>query len=141
MNRNRKKPKICPVEGWIEIVERFLRLHKNETDIYDRPLAIYYDKKTNSIRNITDFMVTTKMQELAKELYQMDDKELQSFLCHSLQVGGCCALYSQGVQKEHIQQILHWKSDSSEEYLRDLSCIAEQQIMAMCAVNEIPNFM
>ena len=76
MNRNWKKPKICPVEGWIAIIERFLRLHKdeNENDLLDRPLTIFYDKKTNSIKNITDFMVTTEMRELAKELYQMDDE-------------------------------------------------------------------
>ena len=141
MNRNWKKTKSYPVEGWIEIIERFLRLHKNETDILDRPHAIFYDKKTNSIKNITDFMVTTEMRELAKELYQMDDKELQSFLCHSLRVGAYCALYSQGMPKEHIKRILRWKSNSWEEYLRDLLSIAEQQIMAMCAADEIPNFM
>ena len=45
-------------------------------------------------------MLRPKIQELPKELYQMDNKELQSFLCHSLREGACCALYSQGVPKE-----------------------------------------
>ena len=47
MKRNWKKPKICPVEGWIEIIERFLRLHKdeNENDLLDRPLASFMIKK------------------------------------------------------------------------------------------------
>ena len=81
------------------------------------------------------------MQELAKELYHMNDTELKSFSCHSLRVGACCALYSQGVSKAEIKRILRWKSDSWEDYLRDLSCIAERQIAAMCEADEIPNFL
>ena len=139
MNRNKKKPKICPVEALIRIVQRFLRLHQKE--VYDLPLAIYFDSQTNSIKNITDSLVTNEMRELAKELYHMDDTELKSFSCHSLRVGACCALYSQGVSKAEIKRILRWKSDSWEDYLRDLSCIAERQIAAMCDADEIPNFL
>ena len=139
MNRNLKKK--YPVEGWIEIVELFLWLHKNKTDIYDCPLSIYYNKTMNSIKNITDFIVSTEMWELAKEPYQMDNKEPKSLLCHLLQVGACCALYSQGVQKEEIKQIKWWKIDSWEEYLCNLLCITEQQIMTMCKADEIPNFL
>lgn len=91
MNRNRKKPKIYSAEALIRILQRFLCLHQKE--IYDLPLAIYYDLQTNSIKNITDSLVTNEMRELANKLYHMDDTELKSFSCHLLQVGACCAFY------------------------------------------------
>ena len=137
MNRNKKKPKIYPVEAWIRIVQHFLQLQKLEPQ--NLPLSIYYDPYSNSIKNITNFLVTEVMRKLAKEFYDIDAEELKSFSCHSLWVGACCALYSHGVPKKEIKQIIHWKSDSWQDYLRDLSYIAEQQITTMCKANKIPN--
>ena len=124
MNHNRKKPKICPVEAWIRIVQRFVRLHESEPQ--NIPLSIYFDPHSNSIKNITNSLVTEVMRELAKELYDMNAEELKSFSCHSLRVSVCCVLYSQGVSKEEIKRILCWKSDSWQDYLPDSSCIAEK---------------
>ena len=42
--RNTAHPHLCPVEDWLDIVERFLRLVG--PDVTDRPLAIYRCDKT-----------------------------------------------------------------------------------------------
>ena len=82
MNRNKKKPKIFPVEAWICIVQLSLQLHKLEPQ--NLPLSIYFDPYSNSIKNITNSLVTEVMREPVKELYNMDTEELKSFSCHSL---------------------------------------------------------
>ena len=48
--RNKTHPHLCPVEDWLDIVERFLRLVG--PDVTDRPLAIYKCDKTKKILNI-----------------------------------------------------------------------------------------
>ena len=64
MNSNRKKPKICPVEALIQIVQIFLCLHCKE--INDLPLSIYYNPNTKSIKILPNLLSQTKYENLQR---------------------------------------------------------------------------
>ena len=88
----------------LRICKRFVLLRGNKID--NAPLAIYRDKATGRVFNITSTDVVNSMRSIARAVYNLDDDELQLFTCHSIRVGACCTLFSQGFDTAQIKKIL-----------------------------------
>ena len=121
--RNNTHPHLCPVEDWLDIVERFLRLVGPA--VTDRPLAIYKCEKTKKILNICSDDLKKLMRFIVRKTYDITDKkELNKFTNHSIQVGACCILQSQKESDSFIQSALRWKSDTLKMYFCNLTSVA-----------------
>ena len=121
--RNAKFPHLCPVEDWLDIVERFLRLLG--LTVTDQPLAIYKCVKTNKVLNICSNDSKKLMQKIVSTTYNITDKEeLKKFTNHSLRVGACCILQAEKKPDSFIQSTLRWRSDTWKMYCRNLNCVA-----------------
>ena len=85
---------LCPVEDWLDIVERFLCLLG--PTVTHRPLAIYKCEKSNKFFNICSDNSKKLMQKIVRTTYEITDKtELSKFTNHSLRVGACCILQAE----------------------------------------------
>ena len=120
---NKTHPHLCPVEDWLDIVERFLRLVGPA--VTDRPLAIYKCEKTKKILNICSDDSKKLMRLIVRKTYDITDKkELNKFTNHSIRVGACCILQSRKASDSFIQSTLRWKSDTWKMYCRNLTSVA-----------------
>ena len=121
--RNKQFPHLCPVEDWLDIVDRFLRLLG--PTVTDRPLAIYKCEKSNMILNICSNDSKKLMQKIVRTTYEITDKaELNKFTNHSLRVGACCILQAEKKSDSFIQNALRWRSDTWKMYCRNLTSVA-----------------
>ena len=66
--------------------------------------------------------------------------QLALWSSHSLRVGACTTLYSQGFTEMEIKSLLRWKSNAFMTYLRNLAVTSRRHNIAMNDANEIPNF-
>ena len=108
------------------LIERYIRLIG-----YNRPevlLAIYRNSATSTIHTIVSADISTKMRELAKSVYNIQDKkDLDRWSSLSLRVGACQILYATGYHAFEIKALLRWKSDSFIDYLRDIAWMARKR--------------
>ena len=94
----------------------------------DMPLAIYNDiKKKKKVNYINDINIKEILQEAAKHVYNISNKEdLMKFTSHSIRVMACVILHAQNMSTEDIKFRLRWRSDSFRMYLRNITEIAER---------------
>ena len=138
-SRNRENPKDCSVENWLDVAERFIELCGD--NVYDRPLAVYLNER-GRVCNICDDDASNYIRQAAKEVYEItDEAELNKrFTCHSLRVGACNALVSQGYAPDEIQKLLRWRSESWKDYVRDLTVLQKKHNEAINNCKNIPFF-
>jgi hypothetical protein len=137
--RNETNPKCCYVIHAISIIQRFLRLvGQNKLDV---PLAVY-SHPDHGVVFITEKEITQTFRALACEVYNLDPKsEKIKFSSHSLRVGACVLLHSQGFTHIQIKFLLRWKSDAFMEYLRNVPLLSHQQNQAVAFMDQMPNLM
>ena len=84
------------------------------------------------------------MRRAASKLYNLDTvkhkAQLALWSSHSLRVGACTLLYSQGFSAMEIQFLLRWKSDAFMTYLRNLAVTSRRQNVAVNDISSILNF-
>ena len=108
------------------------------------PLSV--DKGTDGQPyNITTVEVESVIRVAAATLFQLDPiknkAQLTLWSSHSLRVGTCTTLYSQGFTEMEIEYLLQWKSNAFMTYVRNLAITPRRHNVAMNdAKNEIPNF-
>jgi hypothetical protein len=120
------------------IVARFVRL-KGTSDT-TTPLAIHKTNNPNlPIRSVTDSDVEKMMKKLAAKVYKLSPSNkthailLKRWTCHSLRVGACVILHSQGWTGEQIKFTLRWRSDAFMAYLRNCTVMADDQLDRIAA--------
>ena len=144
--RNTQNPKLCCVEGWLDILRTYYTL-MGEDCATDQPLAIYKHPVTNRITCITCTDAEREMQLSASRVYNLNpaNKKHQELLthwsCHSLRVGACVILYSMGASPETIQFLLRWRSHAYMDYLRNLAYVSRQQNEMFSNLEVTPNFL
>ena len=83
-----------------------------------------FNKKTC---HIDDVHIKSLLQEAARKVYKITDKEdLAKFSAHSIRVGACVLLHAQNISTEDIKFRLRWRSDSFRMYLRNIVQLAER---------------
>ena len=138
---NDAKPRICFIRNFLTIVRRFVRLVGWRFDV---PLAIFCPAG-GSPQPITASFITQVLQETAAITYDLSptnpthQKHLRQWSSHSLRVGACVILHSQGFSTTQIKFLLRWRSDSFMEYLRNLNVLSQQQNAAISLVDDMPN--
>jgi hypothetical protein len=136
--RNATNPKCCYVIHALVIIQRFLRLVGHKLDI---PLAVYIHPFHGFVF-ITETEITKIFRALACEVYNLDPKNDKiKFSSHSLRVGACVLLHSQGFTHIQIKFLLRWKSDAFMEYLRNVPLLSHQQNQAVDFMDRMPNLM
>ena len=138
--RNPAKPTLCFVVNFMAILAR----HKALTDSHPtHPLSVYRTVE-GKVCNITTADVETVIRRAAATLYKLDPikhrDQLMLWSSHSLRVGACTLLYSQGFSEMEIKFLLRWKSGAFMTYLRNLAVTSRRHNLAMNETSEIPNF-
>ncbi|KAI2496456.1 hypothetical protein MHU86_18040 [Fragilaria crotonensis] len=138
--RNRNKPRLCFVTHFLHILARHNRLTQSSPT---HPLSVYRGAN-QTVYNITSTDIELIIRQAASKLYNLDPtihrKTLQSWSSHSLRVGACTLLYSQGFSEMEIKYLLRWKSNAFMTYLRNLAVTSRRQNEALNDISEIPNF-
>ena len=121
-----------------------LARHKALTDSHPtHPLSVYRTAE-GKVFNITTADVETVIRRAAATLYKLDPikhrDQLMLWSIHSLRVGACTLLYSQGFSEMEIKFLLRWKSGAFRTYLRNLAVTSRRHNLAMNETSEIPNF-
>ena len=132
---NKKQPRMCPVQAWMRIFKQYKSILKTTKA---PTLAVYLDRVAGKAKNITAPDVTNALRKTAKAVYNLNNKELSAFSCHSIRVGACCILFSQGVRPAQIKKLPRWRSNAWTVYLQDLIAIANNQVEAITAAMELP---
>jgi hypothetical protein len=136
--RNDNNPERCYINHTISIIQRFLRLVGRTLDV---PLAVY-KHPANGVVFITEREITQTFRALACKVYNLDPKsERIKFSSHSLRVGACVLLHSQGFTHTQLKFLLRWKSDAFMEYLRNVPLLSHQQNQAVNVMDQMPNLM
>jgi hypothetical protein len=136
--RNDTNPERCYINHTINIIQRFLRLVGRKLDV---PLAVYYHPE-NGVVFITEKEITQTFRALACEVYNLNPtSEKIKFSSHSLRVGACVLLHSQGFTHTQIKFLLRWKSDAFMEYLRNVPLLSHKQNQAINYMDQMPNLM
>ena len=138
--RNPTQAQLCFVENFIQIIAR----HKVLTNLSPvHPLSVY--RALDSIAyNITSADIEQVIRRAAASMYHLDPVEHRAQLAlwssHSLQVGACTILYSQGFSEMEIKYLLRWKSHAFMTYLPNLAVTSRRHNVAMNETSTIPNF-
>ena len=115
-------PNLCCVSAALRIWRRAERLVLSSV----APMAVFVHTKQATPQYITDIHITQLLQEAATGAHNITcKKDLARFTAHSLRVGACVLLHSQGSTAELIKLRLRWKSDAFMCYLRNIDAIAE----------------
>ncbi|KAI2514099.1 hypothetical protein MHU86_483 [Fragilaria crotonensis] len=138
--RNSKNPHLCFVSNFLRILVRH-KLLTNSSPV--QPLSVY--RGTDGIPyNITTVDIDNILRQAAAKVYNLDPAThratLQLWSSHSLRVGACTLLYSQGFSEMEIKYLLRWKSNAFMTYLRNLAVTSRRQNEAVNDISEIPNF-
>ena len=123
--KDSKYKKHCFVEASKRIHKRAKRLSIKK----DNPIAVHTEikKEKKKTHYIDDKHITSLLQEAAAFVYDIKDKkELSKFTAHSVRVGACVNLHSQGESGENIKFRLRWRSDAFMMYLRNIIALAER---------------
>ena len=114
---------LCCVSAVLRIWRRFERLVLSSV----APIAVFVHIKQATPQYITDIHITQLLQEAATGAHNITcEKDLARFTAHSLRVGTCVLLHSQGSTAELIKLRLRWKSDAFMCYLRNIDALAEK---------------
>ena len=138
--RNPPRPDLCFVTNFVAILAR----HKVLTNASStHPLSVY--RAPDGIGyNITTADVEKVISHAAATLYNLDPvrnkDQLALWSSHSLRVGACTTLYSQGFSEMEIKYLLRWKSTAFMTYLRNLAVTSRRHNVAMNDTSTIPNF-
>ena len=140
--RNLAKPELCFIEHFMAILARhYLLLDPGIAPTH--PLSVYR-APNGTIYNITTADVEVVIRQAAATLYKLDPVKdrahLSLFSSHSLRVGACTTLYSQGFSRMEIKFLLRWKSDAFMTYLRNLAVTSRRHNETINIVSDIPNF-
>jgi hypothetical protein len=133
----------CFVQAMYRILGRFQRLRGTEDVV--TPLALY--KHTDgSVRLVTPNKIEHNMRLLASRVFGLDPiknkKDLALWASHSIRVGACVLLHTQGYNGTQLQWLLRWRSDAFMAYLRNLPVLADQQARVLdTAVGNMPQFL
>ena len=121
---DKSNKKYCYVSACKRIRNRALQLKQKQ----GYPIAIFTDDKNKTkILYIDDVHISTILQEAAKAVYNISNKEdLNKFTSHSIRVGACVLLHTQNISTEDIKFRLRWRSDSFRMYLRNVIQLAEK---------------
>ena len=138
--RNIANPPLCFIENFMAILKRH-KLLTNSSPIH--PLSVY--RASDGVAyNIISADVEQAIRRAAATLYKLDPvrnrAQLALWSSHSLRVGACTILYSQGFTGEQIQHLLRWQSTAFMIYLRNLAVTSRQQNVAINDSSAIPNF-
>ena len=138
--RNVENASLCFIENFIAILKRH-KLLTNSSPIH--PLSVY--RAPDGVAyNIISADVERAIRRAAATLYKLDPvrnrAQLALWSSHSLRVGACTILYSQGFSGEQIQHLLRWQSTAFMIYLRNLAVTSRQQNVAINDSSAIPNF-
>ena len=122
----------CFIRHMYSVLQRHERLRQLDPCVNDHtPLAAFYNKATGRVRLITSDRIETYLRSLASVVYKLDpnkDKEkLQKWSSHSIRVGACVILHSQGHSPLDIKWLLRWKSDAFMLYLRNAAVLSDKQ--------------
>ena len=122
--RNLDNPELCYVSAVIRILSRAQRLAIKP----DCPVAVAMaGKKKLFPCFITSTLVASHLQAAAKAVHHIiSKKDLARFSTHSLRVGACVLLHTNGKLPHYIKLRLRWRSDSYKDYLRDVAMLATE---------------
>ena len=116
--RNERNPTFCTVRSILRIFHRAAYLHNPFT----LPLAIY--KSTSSKTSLLSHKdMELLLKGAAREVYNLNTKELQKFTIHSLRLGACVMLHIAGFSADDIKFELRWQRNSFRDYLRNFLCL------------------
>jgi hypothetical protein len=138
--RNPSRPDLCFIEHFMAILAR----HKILTNASPtHPLSVYR-ASDGIVYNITTADVETVIRRAAATLYKLDlvknRAQLALWSSHSLRVGACTTLYSQGFSEMETKYLLRWKSNAFMTYLRNLAVTSRRHNLAMNETSAMPNF-
>jgi hypothetical protein len=138
--RNLTNPHLCFVANFIAILARH-KLLTNSSPVH--PLSVY--RAPDGVAyNITTADIEQVLRRAAATLYNLDPvkhrAQLALWSSHSLRVGACTLLYSQGFSETEIKFLLRWKSNAFMTYLRNLAVTCRRHNVAMNETSAIPNF-
>ncbi|KAI2505986.1 hypothetical protein MHU86_8486 [Fragilaria crotonensis] len=138
--RNPTHPHLCFIEHFIAILNRH-KLLTNSSPVH--PLSVY--RAPDGVAyNITTMDIENVIRRAAATLYNLDPikhrAQLALWSSHSLRVGACTTLYSQGFSEMEIKYLLRWKSNAFMTYLRNLAVTSRRHNVAMNETSTIPNF-
>lgn len=138
--RNQSNASLCFIENFMAILARHKRLTNSHPT---HPLSVY-QSSLGVVLNITTADVEHVIRHAAASLYKLDPvknrAQLTLWSSHSLRVGACTTLYSQGFSEMEIKFLLRWKSGAFMTYLRNLAVTSRRHNVAMNATDAIPNF-
>ena len=141
--RNTDNPALCFVTSFLNILARFFALIGPERTEF--PLSIYrtVNGSNATVLNITTADVERSLRAAASTLFNLhpivNKRELQLWSAHSLRVGACATLYSNGFTEMEIKFLLRWKSNAFMTYLRNLAVTSRRHNAAMNDVRVMPN--
>ena len=119
-------PKFCSVAPALRIWYRSERLSVP----LDHSIAVFVEikgkKKIRSLKYIDDIHIGTLLRDAAKSVHNITSKKnLARFTTHSIRVGACIIMHTNGSSTSKIQVRLRWKSDVFKFYLRNVESLAE----------------
>ena len=141
--RNIDNPALCFVTSFLRILARFFALIGPERTEF--PLSIYRtnDSPTGTVLNITTADVERSLRAAAAKLFNLhsivNNWELQLWSAHSLRVGACATMYSNGFTEMEIKFLLRWKSNAFMTYLRNLAVTSRRHNAALNDVRVMPH--
>jgi hypothetical protein len=138
--RNATHPHLCFIKHFIQILARH-KLLTNSSPVH--PLSVY--RAPDGVAyNITTADIEQVIRRAAATLYNLDPvkhrAQLALWSSHSLRVGACTTLYSQGFSEMEIKYLLRWKSNAFMTYLRNLAVTSRRHNAALNDASTIPNF-
>ena len=133
----------CMVVAMYRILSRFTRLCGAWTT--NMPLAVYRPEHQKGSRMITAKCIERHMRSIAAVVHSLhpvrNKMALQRWSSHSLRVGACTMLHTQGFSVTQIRWLLRWRSDAFMVYLRNAVPLACQQNQALDRAAAMPQFM
>ena len=118
--------KFCSVATALRIWHRSERF----STPLDHPTAVFAkikgNKKTMLLKYIDDIYIGTLLRDAVKSVHHITSKkELARFTAHSIRMGVCVIIHTNGSSTSMIQVRLRWKSDAFKFYLRNVESLAE----------------
>jgi hypothetical protein len=108
------------------------------------PLSVY-QTKSGQIRLLTARDIEKEMQATAAAVYNLcpkkDKAKLKKWTSHSIRVGACVLLHSQGATETQLQHLLRWKSNAFMAYLRSSPLLCAMQNACFANTKVMPNFL
>jgi hypothetical protein len=133
---------LCFIRAAKNILHRFIRLVGWEKHT---PLAVFKNDDENRVQFVCSSKLEQVMKAAAMVVYKLDPEKhgniLQTWSAHSLRVGACVILHSQGYSATQIQFLLRWRSYAFMDYLRNLATLSRQQNLAVNQAMDMPNFL